>query len=46
MTEHLEWRRSVVPGDEGRSKPWERIRRPRYDAEGLLAAADEVPRLV
>ena len=46
VTEHLEWRRSVVPGDEGRSKPWERIRRPRYDAEGLLAAADEVPRLV
>src|SRR5436189_55274 len=46
VTEHLEWRRSVVPGDEGRSKPWERIRRPRYDAEGLLAAAEEVPRLV
>jgi broad specificity phosphatase PhoE len=46
LVEHLEWRRSVVPHDDGRSRPWERIRRPSYDAEGLIAAAGEVPRLV
>jgi broad specificity phosphatase PhoE len=43
---HLEWRRSIVPGDDSRSKPWERIRRPRYDADGLLAASQDVPRLI
>jgi broad specificity phosphatase PhoE len=41
MSEHLEWRRTIVPQDAGRSQPWERIRRRRYDAEGLLAAAEE-----
>jgi broad specificity phosphatase PhoE len=40
-SEHLEWRRTIVPQEPERSQPWERIRRRRYDADGLLAAADE-----
>lgn len=41
----LDWRRSVVPGDAGRSRGWRRLKRPRYDAEGLLEVLDEAPRL-
>jgi broad specificity phosphatase PhoE len=45
IADDLEWRRSVVPGDATHSKAWRRLSRPRYDAEGLLAAVDEVPRV-
>jgi broad specificity phosphatase PhoE len=41
VSERLEWRRSVVPGDDDRSKQWKRIERRRYDADGLLAAAQQ-----
>lgn len=41
VSEHLDWRRTLVPDEPERSRPWERIRRRRYDAEGLLAAVDE-----
>ena len=40
-SEHLDWRRTVVPGDPSRSQPWQAISRRRYDADGLLAAARE-----
>jgi broad specificity phosphatase PhoE len=46
VTEQFEWRRSIVPADQARSKPWERIERSIYDADGLLEAVDEVPRLL
>jgi NAD+ kinase len=39
VSDHLDWRRTVVPTDETRSQPWRRIERPTYDAESLLAAA-------
>jgi hypothetical protein len=41
VSEHLDWRRTVVPGDEARSKPWEPVARRQYDSEGLLATARE-----
>jgi broad specificity phosphatase PhoE len=45
LAEALTWRRTVVPGDESRSQPWRRIEARRYDADGLLAAVEETPRL-
>jgi len=41
VSEHLDWRRTVVPSDEARSKPWEPVARRQYDSEGLLATARE-----
>ncbi|TML25988.1 MAG: histidine phosphatase family protein [Actinobacteria bacterium] len=41
VSEHLDWRRTVVPGDEARSKPWQPVARRQYDSEGLLATARE-----
>jgi NAD+ kinase len=38
VAEHLSWRRTVVPGEADR--PWEPIRRRRYDSAGLLATAE------
>jgi hypothetical protein len=41
LSEHLVWRRRILPGDGARSHPWEPISRRRYDSAGLLQAAEE-----